>query len=320
MQYRTPLFLLLVLLALVACEPSYPAQSNIAFSRAATATAVQKTPTTAPTATVQPTKVVARAKVITSTATKEPTRTPSPTPTNTSTPKPTATATTTPQPTATSTPKPTVTPTATPLPNCTDRMPSDDPLTIITRDYRISKHYEPDDLVSLTDYFGVSVTLGYPTQVREMLIEPLQQIIADMHALDLRPSIISGYRSYSQQYAARQKWESRYPDRVDILSAPPGTSEHQLGLTVDFGSPELDNEFHTYFYKTAEGTWLLENAHNYGFTLSYPYEAFETTQFYYEPWHYRYVGVELATWLKDNELSLTEHQLATMPAPCIANP
>ncbi|HRO24464.1 MAG TPA: D-alanyl-D-alanine carboxypeptidase family protein, partial [Promineifilum sp.] len=78
-----------------------------------------------------------------------------------------------------------------------------------------------------------------------------------------------------------------------------------------------DVEFHTWFYKTSEGIWLLENAHKYGFTLSYPFEAFETTGFFYEPWHFRYVGVEMATFLHEQGISLTEHQLATEPPPCI---
>ncbi len=139
-----------------------------------------------------------------------------------------------------------------------------------------------------------------------------------MTAADLRPTIISGYRSYDQQYIAWSKWTTEVPERASLLSAPPGASEHQLGTTLDFGSPELDNEFHTYFYQTAEGAWLVENAHLYGFTLSYPREATEITQFYYEPWHYRYVGIELATQLHAAGLSLTEWQLANLPVPCEA--
>ena len=109
-----------------------------------------------------------------------------------------------------------------------------------------------------------------------------------------------------------------------IVSAPPGHSEHQLGTAVDFGSPELadvvgepDIEFHTYFFKTSEGAWLLENAHRYGFTLSYTRETFELTGLYYEPWHYRYVGVEMATHLKELGQTLTQYQLANQPEPCI---
>lgn len=197
-------------------------------------------------------------------------------------------------------------------------MPPDDLFTLVSRDYRLSREYEPADLVALNDYFDVRVLLGFDTFVREPVVQPLVKLMAEMEAAGLRPTIISGYRSYDQQYIAWQKWTSEVPDRAGLLSAPPGASEHQLGTTVDFGSPELDNEFHTYFYQTSEGEWLLENAHRFGFTLSYPREATEITQFYYEPWHYRYVGVEMATRLFMGGVTLTAWQLEHLPAPCVA--
>ena len=148
-----------------------------------------------------------------------------------------------------------------------------------------------------------------------------------MQPAGLQPQILSGYRSYSAQSIAFDKWLTEFPERAVILSAPPGHSEHQLGTTLDFGSPTLadyiddpelkDQQFHTYFFKTPEGLWLTENAHNYGFTLSYPRQASELTGFYYEPWHYRYVGTEMATQLQQASLSLAEFQLNNQLEPCI---
>lgn len=220
----------------------------------------------------------------------------------------------------------TVTPSPTPDRNipCSQRMPGNDLLTIVTLTYGLSRDYEPGGLVDVSAYLPSEVTLGYPTQLRRIVINPLVNMITDMQEAGLKPFIISGYRSYAAQAIARQKWVEKEPDRVNILSAPPGFSEHQLGTVIDFGSPELpeivgqeDIEFHTYFYKTSEGIWLLENAHKYGFTLSFPFEATETTGFFYEPWHYRYVGVEMATRLNEAGISLTEYQLANEPPPCI---
>jgi D-alanyl-D-alanine carboxypeptidase len=149
-------------------------------------------------------------------------------------------------------------------------------------------------------------------------------MIGDMEAAGLQPQVISGYRSYAAQAIAWAKWNESHPDTAAIVSAPPGHSEHQLGTTVDFGSPELpeivgeeDIQFHTYFYKTSEGEWLLEHAHEYGFTLSYSREAFELTGLYYEPWHYRYVGRELATHLHDAGTTLTAYLLEQNPNPCL---
>lgn len=235
-------------------------------------------------------------------------------------PPPTATA----FPTPTLTPAPSATPTATPIGPCDGRMPDGDLLTIVTKTYGLSPSYAPDDLVPLGDYLNSDVTLGYPTLVRSVMIPSLVQMIQDMQAAGLSPQILSGYRAYSEQAAAYAKWAAEFPDRVDILSAPPGHSEHQLGTTIDFGSPHLSEysgdptlQFHTYFYKTPEGVWLGENAWKYGFILSYPREAQELTGFFYEPWHYRYVGREMAATLHEAGTYLTAYQLANQPGPCI---
>lgn len=242
------------------------------------------------------------------------------------TPPPTATGTAAPS----ATPEPTVTATAVPSPTpnrdipCSQRLADDGLLTVVTLTYGLSRDFEPRGLVPLAGYLPDDVTLGYPSELRHVAVGPLVRMIADMQTAGLRPFVISGYRSYSAQAIARQKWAEAEPERVNILSAPPGFSEHQLGTVVDFGSPELpeivgqeDVEFHTYFYKTSEGFWLADNAHKYGFTLSYPFEAIDITGFFWEPWHYRYVGVEMATHLFEEGLSLTEHQLATEPPPCL---
>lgn len=243
-----------------------------------------------------------------------------PTATATATHTPTATPTAT----ATATQTPTATPTATPVGPCSQRVPADSLLTLVTLTYSLSRDYAPQDLVLLTDHLPVEVTLGYPTELRQVALEPLQQMMQAMLDEGLQPRILSGYRSFSAQSIAWAKWNREEPERAHILSAPPGHSEHQLGTTLDFGSSELadivgipDIQFHTYFYQTSEGDWLLRNAHNYGFTLSYPLEAFELTGFYYEPWHYRYVGVELATELYETEQSLTAYLLEREPEPCI---
>ena len=306
---RLPFFF--ALFGLMACAPATavtPSPMPLADTAVALAT-VSSQPVASPTA--PPT--------ITRTATPLPATQPPP---FTATPIPTATSSPTPAPTFT--PSPTPLPTTAAL--CTDRIPSpDDLLVVVTGIYALSARYEPPDIVPLSDFFGPDVTKGYPSTIRALVVEPLQRLIGDMQAGGLRPQIISGYRSYSSQAIAFQKWVEREPERATMLSARPGHSEHQLGTTVDFGSPTLYEyvegaeptlEFHTYFFKTPEGTWLLENAHRYGFTLSYPREAQGVTGFFYEPWHYRYVGVEMATLLKENNISLTEYLLVNNPLPC----
>ena len=143
------------------------------------------------------------------------------------------------------------------------------------------------DLVPIGDVLPRAVTLGYPTEVRQEVLQPLVSMIEDMQAAGLQPQIQSGFRSYIAQALAWEKWNRLYPERAAIISAPPGHSEHQLGTVVDFGSPELAGlvgepgiEFHTDFAKTSEGMWLAEHAHDYGFTLSYTLDTFEISGFY----------------------------------------
>lgn len=203
------------------------------------------------------------------------------------------------------------------LPPCAQRVMTDDWLIVVTQQFGLPESYSPPDLVSLSDYFSTAVTVGIESTVRAGLIDPLQQLIAAMHAAGLEPSILSGYRSYSEQYLAWKWWNSQYPERVAIMSARAGHSEHQLGATVDFGSPALNHLFHVDFAGTPEGEWLAANAHRYGFTMSYPANAYDVTGFKYEPWHYRYVGIELSTELHATGQLLTAWQLENRPPPCI---
>lgn len=259
--------------------------------------------------------------------------TPTAAPTQTKSP-PSAPATPTPRPTRTGTPTlpasatansaPTASPTAT-LVACSERMPRDeDLLTLVTRDFGLSRAYAPGDLVPLSDYFSNSVTLGYPTEVSAAIIEPLQAIVQAMQEEGLAPQIVSGYRSYAAQSLALQKWLDRYPDWANNLSAPPGHSEHQLGTTVDFGSPELEPmlgddyvQFHPAFSQTSEGKWVALHAPEFGFTMSYPEDAFERTSFYYEPWHFRYVGRGLAQTLAARNLTISEYLRLEQSVPCL---
>jgi LAS superfamily LD-carboxypeptidase LdcB len=104
--------------------------------------------------------------------------------------------------------------------------------------------------------------------------------------------VLSGYRSFNTQAALKTGYKVTYgTTAANKFSADQGYSEHQLGSTIDFTTP-LRGETLQGFDKTTQYTWLLANAHKYGFILSYP----KGNKFYqFEPWHWRFVGVELAT-------------------------
>jgi D-alanyl-D-alanine carboxypeptidase len=114
----------------------------------------------------------------------------------------------------------------------------------------------------------------------------------------------SGYRSFTEQKSLKSAYSVTYgAGTANAFSADQGYSEHQLGSTVDFITTGMNGQLTTAFDKTGAYIWLTNNAHKYGFTLSYS----KGNKYYmYEPWHWRYVGVQLATFLHDNNINFYE--------------
>lgn len=119
----------------------------------------------------------------------------------------------------------------------------------------------------------------------------------------------STYRSYEYQQTLYDRYVERDgKDEADKSSARPGYSEHQTGLAFDIGEKGKENLWLTEeFGETEAGKWLAENAHNYGFILRYPKGKEHITGYIYESWHFRYLGVELATRVKESGLTLEEY-------------
>ena len=110
--------------------------------------------------------------------------------------------------------------------------------------------------------------------------------------------IISAYRSFYEQGALKLDYVDEYGSGANQFSADQGYSEHQLGTAVDFGMQGAQN-LRTEFASSTGYQWLANNAYRFGFILSYPQG---NTYYQFEPWHWRYVGVALATKLhEDNE-------------------
>ena len=124
----------------------------------------------------------------------------------------------------------------------------------------------------------------------------LEQMIVAASSSDVKIVVHSGYRSFLEHKGLKSVYSQTFGvSKANSFAADQGYSEHQLGTTVDVsdGKSVLENSFD----KTKTFEWLKNNAHLYGFTLSYP----KNNKFYiYEPWHYRFVGIELATYLHNN--------------------
>jgi D-alanyl-D-alanine carboxypeptidase len=128
--------------------------------------------------------------------------------------------------------------------------------------------------------------------------------------------VVSTYRTHAQQTYLHNRMINRYlgygysktaaKKKASTISAVPGTSEHQLGLAVDIidtRSWQLDESQED---QPAQ-KWLMENSWKYGFILRYPPDTTEFTGIIYEPWHYRYVGKEIAAELHELGVTLEEY-------------
>jgi D-alanyl-D-alanine carboxypeptidase len=131
----------------------------------------------------------------------------------------------------------------------------------------------------------------------------------------------SGFRTYkNQQGLYNRTRDTRGLTVAEKLSARPGHSEHQLGLAADFSVRGQGCVIMVCFGKTEAGIWLAENAHEYGFILRYPKGYKPITGFQYEPWHFRYVGIELATEMKTKGIKTLEELWGLESAPDYAEP
>jgi len=156
--------------------------------------------------------------------------------------------------------------------------------------YFLSENFVPSPLENIDDQFLARKGSGMQIhgQIRLKLEHMMQEAASDGAPL----LVLSSYRSFGEQAGLKQSYSVTYgKGTANQFSADQGYSEHQLGSTVDFTSPE-NPESLAAFEKSPGFAWLTQHAHEYGFVLSYPKG---NKYFVYEPWHWRYVGVALAT-------------------------
>ena len=154
----------------------------------------------------------------------------------------------------------------------------------------LNEHYAPAELTSIPDDYKYS-DLKHP-QISSAVWPFMKRMIDDALASNVKLYVYSGYRSFSEQSALKTQYRVVYGSgSANAFSADQGYSEHQLGTTADFITPGLGGELDG-FDTTAAYNWLVLNAYKYGFELSYPKN---NSYYVFEPWHWRFVGVKLAT-------------------------
>lgn len=176
--------------------------------------------------------------------------------------------------------------------------------TLLDTQFKLPEAYKPDDLVPVS-IAGVGNDGMY---LRAQVIPALRSLLTAASAAGMVFEIQSAYRSYTYQAQTFDYWVAQ--DGRDVAlksSARAGHSEHQLGTALDFrsadGPPAWELED---WGKTSEGRWLADNASRFGFIMSYPSKKEAQTCYVYEPWHYRYVGRDVAAEVQASGLTLRE--------------
>lgn len=154
--------------------------------------------------------------------------------------------------------------------------------------YFLNENYIPERLKQIDDKYILEGKKDQYFHARA--IDHLEDLMDAARKDDIDLKIVSAYRSFDEQVDVKGQFTQVYGEGANAFSADQGYSEHQLGTTVDLTIDSVGGAYAS-FAQTDAYAWLLKNAYKYGFILSYP----EDNDFYiFEPWHWRFVGTDLA--------------------------
>ncbi len=179
-------------------------------------------------------------------------------------------------------------------------------LALVNKEQSLPSDYVPSDLVIPNVGFSFTGEFERNFMRKEAAIH-LEKLFNDARKYGVEVFAVSGYRSYERQDTIYSNNIKRWgEERTNTVSAVPGHSEHQTGLAMDITSHSVGLQLTQDFGEVEEGIWIKENAHKHGFIIRYLQGKEEITGYEYEPWHLRYVGVDAATYIFENGLTLEE--------------
>lgn len=173
-------------------------------------------------------------------------------------------------------------------------------LMIVNKYHYLDENYIPDDIMK------ISLSYAYEgNSINSTVYNAFKELSEDAKKEGYTIVINSSYRDYNSQ---KEIWESRknlYGTRkADEYAARAGHSEHQTGYAIDVSDYYDENDE---FGKTSSFLWMKENCFKYGFILRYPEDKEDITGYSYEPWHYRYVGIDAALKIKNENITFDEY-------------
>mgnify|MGYP001608372265 CR=1 FL=1 len=158
----------------------------------------------------------------------------------------------------------------------------------------LNENYVPSRLANIDEKYLSDK--NKPLQFHALVLHYLTDMLNNSISSNTVVKVVSAYRSFGTQANLKSGYVFSYGTGANSFSAEQGYSEHQLGTTVDLAVSDNPN-LSTSFDQTAAFSWLKNNAYRYGFVLSYPQN---NSYYQYEPWHWRFVGVKLATRLHED--------------------
>ena len=176
-------------------------------------------------------------------------------------------------------------------------------LLITNKYYHLNENYIPANLVS----FSTTYAWGDKgsKQVTQDTYDAYMNMWKASHENGYYLMVSSAYRDYNKQVSVYDEYKTKSGEKyADSIAARPGYSEHQTGYALDI----FEKGYTQKTFETSDSyKWLQDNAHKFGFIERYPKDKENITGFTYESWHYRYVGVEAATYIHDNHITFDEY-------------
>lgn len=171
-------------------------------------------------------------------------------------------------------------------------------LLLVNKDYALHPEGITSDIISLAEHG--ELTAGYALLDNSI---QLSKTVALQFSRMIEAAGGDGVSQFliSSGYRDKDKQKQLYEEKGADYALPPGHSEHNLGLSLDIGSSQMEMS------RAPEGRWLEANAWDYGFILRYPKDKSDITGIQYEPWHFRYVGLPHSIIMRDKNYTLEEY-------------
>jgi len=179
---------------------------------------------------------------------------------------------------------------------------------LVNKENLLARDYVPEDMVEIFEPSGSKIDPTYVNRLHKEVYIQFKKMQAYAKELGYEIFVDSSYRSYEYQEKVFESTAlEKGLDHAIKFVAPPGGSEHQTGLAFDVIFRRNGEMIEEQLETDPEIKWMTENAYKYGFILRYPKGKEDITGFGFEPWHFRYVGLDLAFEIHENNQTLEEY-------------